>query len=100
MNAIKTAQAEMNSIIAERGVLAALTRDIPPAADRTDKIGEEVLVFSEKDKHWLGPFIVMDCTGRLVTVRTMDRKQRQQFHAFQVKPYHRVYTDNILAFCS
>ena len=86
---IKIAQAEMNSIVAERRVLAALTRDIPPAADRTYKIGEEVLIYSEKEKKWLGPFIVVDCTGRLVTVRSLDGKSRQAFNAFQVKPYYK-----------
>lgn len=33
INVIKAAQAEMNSIVAERRLLTALTRDIPPAAD-------------------------------------------------------------------
>lgn len=47
----------MNNIIAERSVLAALKRDIPPAAYRQYKLGEEVLVYSEKDKNWLGPFL-------------------------------------------
>lgn len=50
MNAIKTAQAEMNSIVAEQRVLTVLTRNILPAADRTYKLGEEELVFNEDKK--------------------------------------------------
>ena len=59
----------MNTIIAERKVLAALTRDNPPAADRVYNLGEEVLVYSEKEKDWKGPFIVVECTGITVTIR-------------------------------
>lgn len=51
MAMIKETQAEMNCSIAERRVLTALTRDIPPAADRTYNIGEEVLVYSEEEKN-------------------------------------------------
>ncbi len=96
---IQMAQAEMNSIVAERRVLAALTRDIPPAADRTYKIGEDVLVYSEKDKKWLGPFIVVDATGRLITVQSQDRSTRQQFNATQVKPFYREF-ENLAFFLS
>lgn len=46
MNAIKRAQAEMNSNVAERCLMTALTRDIPPAADLNYKIGEEMLVYN------------------------------------------------------
>ena len=47
MNAIKSAQAEMNSIIAECRIMTALKSDMPPAADRTYKLGEEALVYNE-----------------------------------------------------
>ena len=46
MEAIKLAQSEMNSIIAERRVLAALTKKIPPAADRQYNWAEELLILS------------------------------------------------------
>ena len=54
-----SAQIEMNAIIAERRIQAALTRQIPPAAHRVYQLGDEVLVFSEIDKNWLGPFKAM-----------------------------------------
>lgn len=40
MDIIKKSQAEINIIIAERRFLAALTRYIPPAADRPYKLDE------------------------------------------------------------
>ena len=73
---IKSAQAEMNSIVAERKVLSALTRNIPPAADRVFKLGEEVLVYHEQNKKWEGPYIVVDCTGRNITVTNEDKSYR------------------------
>lgn len=48
MKAMKTAQAEMSSIVKERGVLEALTPNIPPAADRMCNIGGEVVEFSDQ----------------------------------------------------
>ena len=100
MEIIKSAQAEMNSIVAERRVLAALTRDIPPAADRNYKLGEEVLVYSEKEKKWIGPYIVVDSTGRQVTIRNTEGTKIQMFNAFQIKPYYRTFHDNIYHFKS
>ena len=50
MEALSKAQMEMNSIVAERRVLAALTRNIPPAGKYTYILGEEVLVYSESNK--------------------------------------------------
>ena len=58
MKAPTSAQMEMNRIVSERKVLTALNRDIPPAADRSYRLGEEVLVYSETEKKWIGPYIV------------------------------------------
>lgn len=45
--ALKTAQTEMNSIVAKRSALATVIRDIPLAAERTYKLGEEALAHSK-----------------------------------------------------
>lgn len=101
LQALKLAQAEMNSIVAERRVLAALNKSIPSAADRNYKLGEKVLIYSETSKTWIGPYIVIDCTGRIVTVKTHDNSFRQTFNAYQVKPYYRDdYTVNFSQFKS
>lgn len=84
----------MNSIVAERKIHAALTRNVPPAAHRTYKIGEEVLVYNDKNKKWEGLYIVIDCTGRTVTIRSIDGTSRRMFNAFQITPYFRDYQEN------
>lgn len=56
MEAIKTTQAKMNSIVEERELFEAWTRNIPPAANHSYKVGEDALVYSELIKipldHW------------------------------------------------
>lgn len=49
MEAVDNAQAETNSVTAERKVISTLKRDIPPAADRTYEKGEEMLVYYEEE---------------------------------------------------
>ena len=68
MQILSTVQMEMNAINAERRVLAALNPKIPPAFDRVYNLGDEILVFSEQEKHWIGPFLVCSVHGRTITV--------------------------------
>lgn len=89
MHANKSAQAEMISIVAERRLLTALTRDIPPTADRNNTIAEEVLAYSENNKEWLGPIIVVDYTCLMVTAYNRNTELRQTDDTFQVKSYFR-----------
>lgn len=65
MNAIKTTEIEINSIIAEIRVLKALRRGTPPAAEGS--YGEEVFVYNEDKKEWLGRLLFVDSTGRMIT---------------------------------
>ena len=58
----------MNSIIAERRVRTALSKEVPPAADIVYQIGEELLFHSEKEKEWIGPFIFTGISGRMITI--------------------------------
>jgi hypothetical protein len=44
MRVFAAAQAEYNTIVAERRLLAALQSSVPAAADRGYKVGEKVLV--------------------------------------------------------
>lgn len=76
------AQAEMNAIMAERKIMTALTGDIPLAANCIYKIEEEVLVYSENEKKWTGKLLVVDITGRMITLQTTDRTRCQTFDAF------------------
>lgn len=55
MEAMKTAQAEMSAIVAERRICTALGHEISSAADRSYKEGWEFLVKSENRKEWISP---------------------------------------------
>lgn len=100
MEPIKTAQAEMNSIVAERKVYAAPTRNIPPAADRTYKLGEEVLVLSEGKKERPGSYVVSNIEGRMITIQNKYGTYRQTFSAFQIQPSYRTFKQNLSTFKS
>lgn len=47
---IKTNHSKMNTIFAQRRIFEALARNIPPAANRLYKVGENVFVHSENKK--------------------------------------------------
>jgi hypothetical protein len=53
LDAIKTAQAERNNIIAEQRIQEAMIRRVTPAADYILKPGQPVRVYREKDEAWL-----------------------------------------------
>ena len=89
MRPLTSDKMEMNAIIPERRIQAALTKLIPPAADRRHQLEDEVLIFSEQDKNWLGPFIVMHFQGRMIIIQNREGIYRQMFNAFQLKPYYR-----------
>lgn len=69
MEILASSQAEMNAIIAEQKIRAALTRNITPAADRVHKFGEEVLVYSEKEKKLIGAETIVDITRKMKTIQ-------------------------------
>lgn len=98
MEIIKTAHAEMNSIIAERRITAALTRNVPSAADRHYKPNDEVLVYDEQSQQWKGPYIVLECKDRMVNVTDQNRISKKLFNAFQLKPYFRQLNYNFYSF--
>lgn len=68
MDTLKLVQNKMNLIIVERCIRTALTRNIPPAADQTKPLVEEVLMFSELRKESIGPLNVIHYQGRIITL--------------------------------
>lgn len=96
MHAIKTDQAELNSIVAERRLLTAITRDIPPAADLNYRIGEEIMFYNEDKTEWIGQLIVLDCTCIMETSCNPSTRLRQTYSAFQVKHYFRTINTNLV----
>lgn len=53
---------EMNSILAERELLAEFYNNISPAANRKYILGELILLFPEKVKEWGRPLMFFPCS--------------------------------------
>lgn len=62
----------MNAIVAERYIRSALVHKICLAADQSYKKGEEVLVYCENSREWIGSIRVVSTQGRMVTVQSLD----------------------------
>lgn len=89
MKIMASAKMEMNAIIAEKRVQAAVPRQIPPATDLVYQMVDEVLVFIEKEGNWIGLFVVMHVRGRMITIHHREETYPQTFNAFELKPYYR-----------
>lgn len=76
----------------------ALSRNIPPAADRTYRLGKEVLVYLETKKQWLGPFEVVHVQETIITVQNKEISVGKTFDVHQVKPYFCNLQDNFQDF--
>ena len=87
MLAFSRAQMEMNAVVAERRILAALTRSIPAATDFVLEIGQEVLVYQERSKEWIGPATITGIREKIVDVKSNDGQWHRTMNMQQVKPY-------------
>ena len=88
MQILSAAQMEMNATVAERLVLDALNCNIPPAPDWIYTLGDGILVFSEQENLWHGPFLVCNVHRRMITVQNREGIFRQTFNTYQIKPYY------------
>ena len=89
MEVLTMAQREMNTIIAQRRIITALTKNIPSASDRFYSIDDEVLVYREKEKEWVGPYRVVFIDGKMITMQNPERTYEGTFSSQQIKPYLR-----------
>lgn len=85
MEELKSTQAEMNTIVTERRMRTALYRSILRAAYRQYKCGKDVLLYSKEEKKWISPFIVVNCTGQIITTTAPDKSKRKTIKYFQIK---------------
>lgn len=76
MLVLSEAQVEMNKILAERRILAALTRSIPAATDVVYRVGQEVLVYQERSREWIGPAKGIEIQDKLLLWREMTKNVR------------------------
>ena len=56
LQAIVDARLEMGRIVTEQRISRALKSKLPPAVTHDIKSGDDVLVFREKNKRWIGPY--------------------------------------------
>lgn len=72
MNVTETTHAETKSTVAEDREISTLRRDIPPAIDRTYKLGDGVLVYNGEKKEWFSPLIVVYCAETMITLYNLE----------------------------
>lgn len=87
----------MNSIVAQRWLSEALQKRISLAKDRVNKVGEDVLIYSETKKEWLGPFRTVQVDDRMVTVELQDGFYKS-YNDFHVKPFYKDVSQNFHIF--
>jgi hypothetical protein len=80
---------EMSTIVSENRITAALTHDVPSSVYRTYEVGEEGLVFREKEKNWTGPMVVVLVENKIITVKDLKSEPVLRFSTQQIKPFLR-----------
>lgn len=92
MKAMQLARTEMTQIIAKARVHAALSKNVPSAADTDIKIRDNVLVYREKPVgKWMGPYLVPDVRDKSVFVDVNGKVT--QFSVDKVKVFKQTNTD-------
>lgn len=91
MKILSEARIEMNTTIAEKRIATALQKNVTSAADRVYMFGDEVLVYEEKEKKWIGPYIVKKVNHKIATIS--NGSYTQKFNVQQLKPYYRILSD-------
>lgn len=74
MNAMTIARKEMANITARLRIQKALKSKLPPATKYLINPGDQVYVYSEKSKHWNGPFPVTRTFEKSVWVKRPDKE--------------------------
>lgn len=90
---IKTAQAEMNAIIAERRTLEALTRNISPLRTGSIKWARKFLsTQNQKEINWTN--LGNEVDGRMITVKNDNGSLCKTYKAYQFKPFCKEFSQN------
>lgn len=85
----KTVQVELNFITAERKRTAAVTKNVPSAADRHYQSDDVVFECNEQSQLWKISYVVPDCTDKMVCVTDECGVSKKVFNSFQLKSYIR-----------
>jgi hypothetical protein len=89
MAALAAAHMEMSAIVSENRITAALNHNVPSSVDRTYEVGEEVLVFREKEKKMTGLMVVVLVEDKIITVKYLESARVLRFSTQQIKPFVR-----------
>lgn len=68
MEAFKYAMEQIDFSTTKRIVSGFVTKNIPSAADRPHKLGEDILLHSGKERKWAGPFMFLNGKGTMIAV--------------------------------
>ena len=85
LQAIVDARLEMGRIVTEQRIARALKSKLPPAVTHNLNPGDNVLVFREKKKRWIGPYRVSRIEEKRIFIT--DGKSTRPFSITQVLPY-------------
>jgi hypothetical protein len=89
MAALAAAHMEMSAIVSENRITAALNHNVPSSVDRTYEVGEEVLVFREKEKNWTGPMVVVLVEDKIITGKDLESERVLRSSTQHIKPFLR-----------
>jgi hypothetical protein len=80
---------EMSAIVSENRITAALTHNVPSSMNRTYKVGEEVLVFREKENIGQDRWLWYSWKSRLYPIKDLESERVLWFTTQQIKPFLR-----------
>jgi hypothetical protein len=90
MDALASAQREMQTIVAERRIQQALLSNVTQSADRSYEIGDEIPVYREASNRYEGPYEISNVDGKIVTIIDANSVYgKSSFNVQQAKHYHR-----------
>lgn len=81
---MNTARREMEAYVAEQRICTALQSRLPPATKFALKLGQDVRVYREEHRKWVGPYKIDRITDKMIYVT--DGKVTKPFNVTQVIP--------------
>jgi hypothetical protein len=91
---------EMNTAVAAERISKALKSQVPPAADRLLRIGDEVMVYKEADRIWYSGYTVTSILGKQVEVinRLGEEKHFSLHQVNRAPPHKHASTESVQIF--
>lgn len=69
-------------------IISARDKKVPSHADHLYDIGEQLLLFSENQCKWIGPFVLSELQGRMAPATTEFLSHNYLTFKLQMKPYY------------